>query len=247
MVGITALQRHDLPTNAATRRGRQRGLTRRPTGRITAAQLGQVGGTRYIFANRAKPPCRAAPVNSNVRPRLATSVSHLHTARQGWLRRGDSRQTPLSFKSPMPMHTSGNSATQCNRIRSHSRPLTHGQSSSLRSSQAVSCVAALPAQGTSLRRQLRSSIVRRATAARPPAFYSRPRPQQLQGTPRQGQQRGAGSHRGAQTRNPTPAWPNPSVNRSTNGRPPSPGRWYTVHFHRPGLGVLPLVPGYLQR
>ena len=43
------------------------------------------------------------------------------------------------------------------------------------------------------------------------------------------------------------AWPNHSVNRSANGRPPSPGRWYAVHFHRPGLGVLPSSPGYLER
>ena len=26
------------------------------------------------------------------------------------------------------------------------------------------------------------------------------------------------------------------------GKPPGPGRWYAVHFHRPGLGVLPLSP-----
>ena len=39
------------------------------------------------------------------------------------------------------------------------------------------------------------------------------------------------------------AWPNPSLNRSANGRPPSPGRWYAVHFHRPGLGGLPSSPG----
>jgi hypothetical protein len=36
--------------------------------------------------------------------------------------------------------------------------------------------------------------------------------------------------------------PNPSLKRSTNGRPPGPGRWYAVHFHRPGPGVLPLAP-----
>ena len=41
--------------------------------------------------------------------------------------------------------------------------------------------------------------------------------------------------------------PNPSVNRSTNGGPPAPGRWYAVHFHRPGAGVPPLAPGYLER
>ena len=38
------------------------------------------------------------------------------------------------------------------------------------------------------------------------------------------------------------AWPNPSFKRSANGRPPAPGRWYAVHFHRPGAGVLPSSP-----
>jgi hypothetical protein len=36
--------------------------------------------------------------------------------------------------------------------------------------------------------------------------------------------------------------PNPSLKRSDNGRPPAPGRWYAVHFHRPGAGGLPLSP-----
>jgi hypothetical protein len=44
-----------------------------------------------------------------------------------------------------------------------------------------------------------------------------------------------------------PLRPNPSVNRRANGRPPGPGRWYAVHFHRPGPGVLPSSPGYLKR
>ncbi len=38
------------------------------------------------------------------------------------------------------------------------------------------------------------------------------------------------------------ATPNPSLKRSANGRTPSPGRWYGVHFHQPGLGVLPSSP-----
>ncbi|CAD5374026.1 hypothetical protein RA210_U460007 [Rubrivivax sp. A210] len=38
------------------------------------------------------------------------------------------------------------------------------------------------------------------------------------------------------------ARPNPSLKRSANGRPPGPGRWYAVHFHRSGPGVLPLSP-----
>ena len=38
------------------------------------------------------------------------------------------------------------------------------------------------------------------------------------------------------------ARPNTSLKRSANGRPPAPGRWYAVHFHRPGAGALPLSP-----
>ena len=38
------------------------------------------------------------------------------------------------------------------------------------------------------------------------------------------------------------ALPNPSLKRSANGRPPGPGRWYAVHFHQPGPGVLPSSP-----
>jgi hypothetical protein len=37
--------------------------------------------------------------------------------------------------------------------------------------------------------------------------------------------------------------PNSTLNRSANGRPPGPGRRYTVHCLRPGPGVLPLSPG----
>jgi hypothetical protein len=39
------------------------------------------------------------------------------------------------------------------------------------------------------------------------------------------------------------ALPNTSLNRSANGRPPGPGRWYGVHFHQPGPGALPSAPG----
>jgi hypothetical protein len=44
-----------------------------------------------------------------------------------------------------------------------------------------------------------------------------------------------------------PARPNPSVKLSTNGGPPGPGRQYRVHFCRPGPGVPPLAPAYLER
>ena len=46
----------------------------------------------------------------------------------------------------------------------------------------------------------------------------------------------------SKTRRASPVRPNPSVNRSANGGPPAPGRWYAVHFHRPGAGVLPSSP-----
>jgi hypothetical protein len=36
--------------------------------------------------------------------------------------------------------------------------------------------------------------------------------------------------------------PNPSLKWSANGMPPGPGRWYAVHFHRPGPGVIPSSP-----
>ncbi len=42
------------------------------------------------------------------------------------------------------------------------------------------------------------------------------------------------------------ALPNPSVNRSANGRPPGPVCG-PLHSPQPGPGVLPSSPGYLQR
>jgi hypothetical protein len=40
---------------------------------------------------------------------------------------------------------------------------------------------------------------------------------------------------------------NPSFEARPNGKPPGPGRWYAVHFHRPGPGGLPSVPPQLER
>ena len=39
-----------------------------------------------------------------------------------------------------------------------------------------------------------------------------------------------------------PAWPNHSLKRSANGRPPGPVWRYAVHFRQPGPGALPLSP-----
>ena len=46
---------------------------------------------------------------------------------------------------------------------------------------------------------------------------------------------------------PRTAPPNPSFEARPNGKPPGPARWYAVHFHRAGPGVLPLVPPQLER
>jgi hypothetical protein len=41
--------------------------------------------------------------------------------------------------------------------------------------------------------------------------------------------------------------PNPSVNRSANGKPPGPRYSAGLHFLQRGPGALPLSPGYLER
>jgi len=59
-------------------------LTPWSTGRATASHLGPVGGTLYIFANRAKAPCLRPPVTSNVRRHRKPSpptLRHVHTHR----------------------------------------------------------------------------------------------------------------------------------------------------------------------
>ena len=48
-------------------------------------------------------------------------------------------------------------------------------------------------------------------------------------------------------RPPAALMPNPSFEARANGKPPGPGRWYGVHFHRPGPGVSPSVPPQLER
>lgn len=37
------------------------------------------------------------------------------------------------------------------------------------------------------------------------------------------------------------ATPNPSLKRSTTGRPQGPGLWHTVHFYSAGPGGLPVA------
>ena len=48
------------------------------------------------------------------------------------------------------------------------------------------------------------------------------------------------SSQGKPRHTPACVWPNPSLKRSANGRPPGPVWRYGVHFRQPGPGVLPL-------
>jgi hypothetical protein len=94
-----------------------------------------------------------------------------------------------------------------------------------------------------------SQSVRRAAAARV-CTNNHSRQRRLENLAHHSQQRGAGSlcrppakdSKITSRTNHRASMPNPLLKRSTNGRPPGPGRWYGVHFHRPGPGVLPLSP-----
>ena len=55
------------------------------------------------------------------------------------------------------------------------------------------------------------------------------------------------AHQSSQSCISPPPRPNPSFEARPNGKPPAPGRWYAVHFHRPGAGALPSVPPQLER
>ena len=97
-------------------------------------------------------------------------------------------------------------------------------------------------------RFLVSLLGRRSQQGQPWATRARRR---LEVVAHQGCQRGAGSL-GWKAPGVTGPWqahltlayhavrPNPSLKRSTNGRPPGPGPRYGVHFLSPGPGVLPL-------
>jgi len=56
----------------------------------------------------------------------------------------------------------------------------------------------------------------------------------------------APNSRGWRARPPRPCHRTKNFTQYT-GRPPGPGRWYAVHFHRPGPGVLTSAPALLER
>jgi hypothetical protein len=63
-----------------------RGLTPRSSGAPTAGHQGPVGGTLYIFANRALASCRCRPLSSNVRhPKNAVSLGQQEVRLSAWV------------------------------------------------------------------------------------------------------------------------------------------------------------------
>ena len=119
---------------------------------------------------------------------------------------------------------------RCRPLSSHVRPHQNQSVRQVRQSSAL--------DANSRRHRVRQGFAGAAMGgiSAPPR---RPQPQHLSacfGAPRI-QVMNLNTHSGS-----SPVRPNPSLKRSDNGRPPGPGRWYAVHFHRPGPGVLPSSP-----
>jgi hypothetical protein len=223
----------------------KRGITPRSTGAPTAGHQRPVGGTRYTFTVRALASCRRRPVTSNVMPRGNTVPVHC-------LRFHSQHAQRRVLKLP---RASGAAETAKGKPSLKACP---------RRSQAHVSPASVQAKVFTANenwRRARKMMEAPCTASDVATFkchqdepaVASGRTEQLK-TPRR--------HTCAPSDPPPSAYPvlartqrlafqqarhNPSVNRSANGRPPAPGRWYAVHFHRPGAGVLPSSPGYLER
>jgi hypothetical protein len=130
----------------------------------------------------------------------------------------------------------------------HSRQST-SQAGTSRSYKAPSChIEQSHCVGSSSNRSVRGATAANAEASGLGSLLGR---QECLARP--GRRRGAGgacgglpgiarSWQGHRQRSLGAALPNPSLKRSTNGRPPGPGLRYAVHFLSPGPGVLPLAP-----
>jgi hypothetical protein len=170
-------------------------LTPRSSGAPTAGHQARSGGTRYIFASPGLASCRCRPLSSNVRPRMANSV--------------ECQQSQRLRRELNSHETSGPHEEY--RILGLSDP-----SNRKRNEEDLECQKSLQRQGTSspvLSAALRGwpRISSQLVGPPRPAIPrpSRPRQRRLEGTARQGLQRGAGSHCGGPARKSKPARPNP--------------------------------------
>jgi hypothetical protein len=223
----------------------KRGITPRSTGAPTAGHQRPVGGTRYIFTARALASCRRRPVTSNVMPRS-------NTVRRHCLRFEGQHAHGRVCKLP---HASGQARTAKDRPSLKACP---------RKSQAHASPAPVQAMVFTADETCRraSKTMKAPCTASDVATFKCHQDEPTVASGRTEQLRTPRRHTSAPSDPPPSAYSvlartqrlasqqarhNPSVNRSANGRPPAPGRWYAVHFHRPGAGVLPSSPGYLER
>ena len=240
----------------AWQRRTERCLTPRSSGAPTAGHQARSGGTLYIFASPGLASCRRRPLSSNVRPRIHEycGVGALGARpSSGFVRltrpccgtriqgHGRQRSRPKACAgSAASMPPTEDELTE-ERLRWVCACL--GGASHRKSKNRLSaCYAAVEAPGAaSTPRQ--GHLGCSASRERLALLASSCSPGKNEGNlPAQSMFRrfNAGCSPGVAT---ATSRPNPSLNRSSNGRPPSPVWRYAVHFRQPGLGVLPLPPG----
>jgi hypothetical protein len=210
----------------------QCGLTPRSSGAPTAGHQARAGGTLYIFTGPGLASCRRRPLSSNVRLHKqsvsACQYSNPHKC-----------DRLAAFRAVLQTHPrftrSLASVSKCigtNLVTKQYERATRFSAIGTLSRAAKSIVTRLPNTVAALQRR-QSLPTSLPTPSRKQAHVIDKRIARWQSHPLQPPTR-------LQPREPVK--PNHSLKRSANGRPPSPGRWYFVHFHRPGLGVLPLPP-----
>ena len=230
-----------LPRPAASARSAQRSLTPRSSRAPTACHAGPAGGTRYIFATRARASHRWCRLNSNVRPH--TKCSPTFVASFGTQPARDTStsnmrlQLAWSSDAEQPRRSSTRNRREFIRTRSSWVCLVQLIELSF-TNPGTRKVRRIGLSPFSFKEGDRSKSGKSQTKLTPPSSALESPPSQV-GQSWSSHENGPKMHLSftvARVR------PNTSLKLSTNGRPPGPGRWYAVHFHRPGPGVLPLAP-----
>ena len=212
-------------------RSPQCGLTPRSRRGPTAGHQGPVGGTRYIFANRALASCRWSRLSSNVRP---------HTNRYRWL--AQHREQPVPRTVQVQLSRFGNvtaktpvlARTALANVRAGSPSLGFYMCASRQLAGAVRLLASVsswnhrPSMVSPSFSGVQGGGIVSASAAPATARFGGLKMAALWPVMNQfalGRVR-----------------PNPSFKPSPNGVPRGPDWRYAVHFRHPGPRVTPLVP-----
>ena len=212
----------------------QRCLTPRSSRAPRACHAGPAGGTRYIFATRARASHRWCRLNSNVRQRR----KHLVALQQSQRLSACAEQPRATSQSRLP----ANLQTPVEFSRKEQAPAPRPFASTQR------CVGQWCHVAFAGYVQARGAVAARVVA-RCPGVLKLPQ----ESVPRSGLQRVAGGVWRRPPRNGLlclaprhclhgAALPNPSFKPSSNGVPRGPGWRYAVHFRHPGPRVTPSVP-----